>query len=107
MRQVESLPLTRIFRWAGWVGVLAIAVLSLVPRSARPHTGAPSQLEHYAAYLLVGFFFALGYSQKRALLNSRKAALASGLADGSGERASKSSSCFAQNPHGSPSSLKG
>ena len=71
MRQLpefEGIPLTCIFRWLGWVGVLIIGVLSLLPGAARPHTGAPSQLEHYAAYLLVGFFLALGYPRRRNIL---------------------------------------
>ena len=71
MRQLpefEGIPLTCIFRWLGWVGVLIIGVLSLLPGAARPHTGAPSPLEHYAAYLLVGFFLALGYPRRRNIL---------------------------------------
>jgi hypothetical protein len=40
------------------LGVLVIAVPSLVPGRARPHTGAAGQLWHYAAYLLVGSFLA-------------------------------------------------
>ena len=66
--QFESIPLTCIFRWVGWFGLLIIAVLSLLPGAARPHTGAPSQLEHYAAYLMVGFFLALGYPRRRNIL---------------------------------------
>ena len=38
----------------GWIGVVAIAVLSLVPGSLRPHTGLPGQMEHALAYGLTG-----------------------------------------------------
>jgi VanZ family protein len=68
MRQLQTAPLASVFRLAGWIGVLIIAVLSLVPGAERPHTGAPSQIEHYAAYLLVGFALALGYVQNRSVV---------------------------------------
>src|SRR5215471_2557580 len=68
MRQPQTVPLASVFCLAGWIGVLIIAVLSLVPGAERPHTGAPSQIEHYAAYLLVGFVLALGYIQNRSVV---------------------------------------
>jgi VanZ family protein len=69
MRQLQTVPLASVFRFAGWIGILIIAVLSLVPGAERPHTGAPSQIEHYAAYLLVGFVLALGYVQNRSVVS--------------------------------------
>ena len=68
MRKLQTVPLASVFRLAGWIGVLIIAVLSLVPGAERPHTGAPSQIEHYSAYLLVGFVLALGYIQNRGVV---------------------------------------
>ena len=68
MRKLQTVPLASVFRLAGWIGVLIIAVLSLVPGAERPHTGAPSQIEHYVAYLLVGFVLALGYVQNRGVV---------------------------------------
>ncbi len=44
------MTLTRLFRLAGVTGVFLIVVLSLVPGSYRPHTGAPGGLEHFFAY---------------------------------------------------------
>jgi hypothetical protein len=52
-----SLALT--LRAAPWVCIFAVAILSLVPGKARPHTGLPGQVEHFLAYfmtaLLQGF----------------------------------------------------
>ena len=58
---------------AGYGGSLLIAVLSLVPAVARPHTGAGGAYEHWMAYTLVGAAFGLGY-------RSAGARLAAGLA---------------------------
>lgn len=48
-------------RAAGFFGILAIILLSLVPGSHRPHTGLPGGAEHFAAYCLTAFFLALGF----------------------------------------------
>jgi hypothetical protein len=50
-----------IARAAGFFGVLAIIVLSLVPGTYRPHTGLPGVAEHFIAYCLTAFAFALGF----------------------------------------------
>jgi hypothetical protein len=39
---------------------LVIGVLSLVPGTLRPETGAPGQFEHFVAYLGAATFLALG-----------------------------------------------
>jgi len=61
---------TRVWRWrtplktvkiAGWLAVVAFAVLSLVPWELRPHTGVPGPLEHVAAYAIVGGLLTFGY----------------------------------------------
>jgi VanZ family protein len=51
----------RVARIAGWTGIAAITVLSLVPGSERPHTGLPGQAEHFAAYACTGFALSLAY----------------------------------------------
>jgi len=43
--------LQKIAQLAGWLAVVVIAILSLVPGSLRPHFGVPPNLEHVAAYL--------------------------------------------------------
>ena len=52
------------FRAAGYAAILLIGVLSLVPGTLRPETGAPGQFEHFVAYLGAATFLALG-SDKR------------------------------------------
>lgn len=45
----------------GWLAILTIAVLSLVPGEIRPHTLSISQLEHVIAYAITGALLAAGY----------------------------------------------
>jgi len=51
-----------IVRGAGFFGVLAIIVLSLVPGAYRPHTGLPGQAEHFIAYCSTALALTLGFS---------------------------------------------
>lgn len=51
----------RLFRALTWILIALILVLSLVPPSLRPVTGAPHNLEHFAIFALCGFCFGLGY----------------------------------------------
>jgi 4-amino-4-deoxy-L-arabinose transferase-like glycosyltransferase len=53
-----------IARAAGFFGVLAIIVLSLVPGTYRPHTGLPGEAEHFIAYFPTAFAFALGFRSR-------------------------------------------
>jgi hypothetical protein len=59
---------TWFWRLAGWAGVLGICVLSVVPGSERPHTGAPGQFEHMLAYALTGAALGLGYRRRPAAI---------------------------------------
>ena len=56
----KTLSLNRLWNAAGCAGWLAIMVLSLVPGSSRPHSGASGLHEHFAAYALVGAAFGAG-----------------------------------------------
>lgn len=62
---MRILMATRITAWAI---AATIVVLSVVPVSLRPETGAPSALEHFVIYASVGFAFGLSYLQPRTLL---------------------------------------
>jgi VanZ family protein len=53
-----------IFRIIAWLLLVAIVVLSFVPASNRPMTGAPSNMEHLAIYVATGFAFAVGYADR-------------------------------------------
>ena len=71
--------LASIARPLAWACVVVIAVLSLVPGDARPHTGLPGRGEHFIAYVGTGFLFALGYSELRLrMLALIRLAIASG-----------------------------
>jgi VanZ family protein len=48
-------------KYALWLSLLIIVVLSLVPGDARPHTGASGKFEHFIAYLGAGLFIAGRY----------------------------------------------
>jgi VanZ family protein len=52
----------------GWISVATIAMLSLVPGSARPHVLATGQLEHFVAYAGTAALLAACYTGKRQLI---------------------------------------
>jgi VanZ family protein len=52
----------RILRIAGYACVVLIGILSLLPGTLRPDTGAPGKLEHLIAYLGAATLLALGRS---------------------------------------------
>jgi VanZ family protein len=58
-----TFPLTSV-RAAGFFGVLAIIVLSLVPGTYRPHTGLPGEAEHFIAYCSTASALALGFRSR-------------------------------------------
>ena len=51
----------RISRALAWAFAAAIVALSVVPPSLRPVTDLPHGVEHFAAFVLCGFAFGLGY----------------------------------------------
>lgn len=51
----------RLFQAIGWLGVVAIVVLSLVAPSLRPVTFLPHDLEHAAVFIITGLALGLGY----------------------------------------------
>jgi hypothetical protein len=58
---IKTEQIGRISAVAGWLAVLIIAILSLVPGNLRPHTVLPGPLEHTLAYALTGAALAFGY----------------------------------------------
>ena len=50
-----------IARAASWLLLGAITVLSLVPPTLRPVTGAPHDFEHFGIFIITGAAFAEGY----------------------------------------------
>ncbi|MEZ0171244.1 VanZ family protein [Microvirga sp. TS319] len=53
------------FRWVAWLLILAIAVFTLAPIEFRPVTGAPVNLERFAAFAVIGAALCLGYPKHR------------------------------------------
>lgn len=62
---INQKRIKRAAQLVGSLAVIIIAVLSLVPGSMRPHTGAPGKFEHIAAYLLTAGTLTLGYGTSR------------------------------------------
>jgi VanZ family protein len=54
----------RLFQFAGWACVIAIAALSLVASSLRPVTALPHDLEHAAIFAITGLMLGLGYPNR-------------------------------------------
>jgi hypothetical protein len=52
---------TAVIRGLAWFGILAIVILTVVPATERPVTGAGPRFEHFAAFALVAGTFAIGY----------------------------------------------
>ena len=55
-------------RIAGWSSAAVIVILSLVPPTLRPETGAPHNLEHFTIFAATGFALGLGYKRRHDLL---------------------------------------
>jgi hypothetical protein len=55
-------------RISAWCLAATIVILSLVPPSLRPETGAPHSLEHLTIFVATGFAFGLGYKRGNFLL---------------------------------------
>jgi hypothetical protein len=55
-------------RFAGWLLVIMITALSLVPPDFRPETGTPHPFEHFAVFCATGISLGVGYNNNRGLL---------------------------------------
>src|ERR1700716_1158332 len=66
-RHAERMTTRRLFQFAGWACVIAIAALSLVAPSLRPVTILPHDVEHAAIFGITGFTLGLGYPNRTQL----------------------------------------
>jgi len=66
-RHAERMTTRRLFQFAGWACVVAIAALSLVAPSLRPVTILPHDVEHAAIFAITGFTLGLGYPNRTQL----------------------------------------
>jgi VanZ family protein len=64
-REIREPPVypRKIIRVVAWVLLASAIVLTVVPAHFRPVTGAPSPVEHFAMFFLIGSAFTLGYSR--------------------------------------------
>jgi VanZ family protein len=53
----------KIIRVTAWALLATAIVLTVIPAQFRPVTGAPSPVEHFAMFFLIGSALALGYSR--------------------------------------------
>jgi VanZ family protein len=59
------MPLLRkIVHFIGWLLVLVIVLLSLVPATMRPGTPVPHDLEHFSIFAATGFALGFGYARR-------------------------------------------
>jgi len=56
--------LRKVAHVAGWLLLIIITALSLVPPYLRPTTGVTHGLEHFAIFAVTGFAFGLAYDRK-------------------------------------------
>jgi VanZ family protein len=56
--------MTRLCRIGGWLALATVAFLTLGPVDDRPQVAAAPHLEHFAAFLLLGLVFAVGYPSR-------------------------------------------
>src|SRR4051812_30987271 len=52
---------TAVVRWLAWFGFFGAVILSIVPATERPVTGAGQGIEHFAAFAFVAGTFSIGY----------------------------------------------
>ena len=56
--------LTMPFRLAAWVFIAVLVLLTIAPPSARPDSGVPHHLEHFASFFIAGALWYMGYPRR-------------------------------------------
>jgi len=59
------MTLRTLVRCAAWTLLALVALFTLAPIELRPVTGAPADIERFAAFALIGGAFCLGYPRHR------------------------------------------
>jgi VanZ family protein len=54
-----------LFRAAGWLAVIVIIVLSVVPGQNRPHHEPRGEFDHLVVYLVASVVLGIGYSDRK------------------------------------------
>jgi VanZ family protein len=71
--------LTVLFRLAAWVFVAVLVLLTIAPPSARPNSGVPHHLEHFASFFIAGALWYMGYPRRPLLCLAFAIVFAGGL----------------------------
>ena len=67
------------FRLAAWIFIAVLVFLTIAPPSARPDSGVPHHLEHFASFFVVGAFWYMGYPRRLLLCLTLALLFAAGL----------------------------
>lgn len=57
--------ISTLCRWIAWPALAAVVVVTLSPIAWRPMTGAPAEIERFAAFAVLGAVFCAGYPKHR------------------------------------------
>ena len=71
--------LTVPFRLAAWVFIAVLVLLTIAPPSARPDSGVPHHLEHFASFFIAGALWFMGYPRRLLLCVALAVPFAGGL----------------------------
>ena len=58
------MTIEKLARVPAWLSVVLIVILSVLPGSERPHTGASGHVEHILAYSITAALLALAYGSR-------------------------------------------
>jgi VanZ family protein len=70
---------TVLFRFAAWVCIVVLVWLTIAPPSARPGSGVPHGLEHFASFFIAGALWYMGYPRRLMLSLALAVVFAGGL----------------------------
>jgi hypothetical protein len=52
-----------VFRFAAWLGLIAVVIVTIVPIGMRPQLGFGPEPDRVAAFLMLGLLFSIGYDR--------------------------------------------
>jgi VanZ family protein len=68
-----------LFRFAAWVFIAVLVLLTIAPPSVRPDAGVPHDLEHFASFFAAGALWYMGYPRRLLLCLAFAVLFAGGL----------------------------
>jgi hypothetical protein len=52
-----------VFRFAAWLGLLAVTIVTIAPIGMRPQLGLGPEADRVAAFFVLGLLFSIGYDR--------------------------------------------